>query len=165
MNPEILVMLKFAWISIINEVAQAPEGQKLWYQLWLCTVKDHMLHLVSSFGPTTVQERYGQTGAGSAKGHQEKGGWSIVLQREGEVSLEKLGFVEISQAGLDKSMGSSCRSHCWTCSEQEVEIKTSVSQMTWWFSKSKAQQRIQVAVFREADFILILHWERDTSEK
>lgn len=50
---------------------------------------DHNLHLVSSFGTTTVWERYGLTGAGSVKGHQEKGSWNIVLQGEGEVSLEK----------------------------------------------------------------------------
>lgn len=49
---------------------------------------DHILHLVSGFGPTTVKERYGQTGAGSVEGHQEKGSWSIV-QGEGKVSLEK----------------------------------------------------------------------------
>lgn len=37
---------------------------------------DHISHIVSSFGPITVQERYGQTGAGSVEGHQENGDWS-----------------------------------------------------------------------------------------
>lgn len=44
---------------------------------------DHISHVVSSLGPSTVQERCGQTGAGSVEGQQEKGGWSTCAARRG----------------------------------------------------------------------------------
>lgn len=56
---------------------------------------------------------------------KKQGAGALSCKERVRKAWKRAGFSKIFQAGLNESMGKPSRSHCWTCSEQEVEIKSS----------------------------------------